>query len=59
MSKEFLVEEHKEEIYQLEEDLRGLIEYDEWSAREYGRTEVDYYCTAYNLLKVGYRKVAD
>lgn len=58
MENDFL-SEHIEEIRQLEEDLCGLIEYDEWSAREYNSTEIDYYWTAYNLIKVGYRKVAD
>lgn len=57
--KEFLIEEHTEEIAQLEKELHELIDYDEWSAREYGETKVDYYWTAFNLLKAGYRKVAD
>ena len=34
-----------------------LISYDEWSAREFGEKIVDYYDTAINLLKAGYRKV--
>ena len=57
--KEFLIDEHAEEIAQLEEELYELIGYDEWSAREYGETKVDYYRTACNLLKAGYRKVID
>ena len=56
-AKEFLIDEHR--ISQLEEELRDLIDYDEWSAREYGENRVDYYCTAINLIKAGYRKVED
>lgn len=59
MSKEFLIEEHEEEIKQLEKELYNLIDYDEWCAREYGDTRVDYYWTAFNLIKAGYRKVVD
>lgn len=58
MANDFLTE-HMEEIRQLEEELYHLIDYDEWSAREYGSTEVDYYWTAFNLIKAGYRKVAE
>lgn len=57
MEKVFLLDEHKEEIAQLEKELQSLIDYDEWSAREYGDTRVDYYTTAINLLKAGYRKI--
>ena len=59
MEKEFLIDEHQEEILQLEKELHELIDYDEWSAREYGETNVDYYWTAFNLLKAGYRKVIE
>ena len=59
MAKEFLIEEHSSEIALLEQELHELIDYDEWSAREYGETNVDYYWTAFNLLKAGYRKVTD
>ena len=59
MAKEFLIDEHQEEILQLEKELRELIDYDEWSSRELGVDMVDYYCTAFNLLKAGYRKVLD
>lgn len=59
MEKEFLINEHEKEIAQLAEELYKLIDYDEWSAREYGETEVDYYGTAFNLLEAGYRKVTD
>jgi hypothetical protein len=58
MTNDFLTE-HMEEIRQLEEELYSLIDYDEWSAREYGSTEIDYYWTAYNLIKAGYRKVEE
>ena len=54
--KEFVIEDHKEEINQLEKELRKLIDYDEWSAIEFGENKVDYYWTAVNLLKAGYRK---
>jgi hypothetical protein len=57
MEKEFLIDEHAEEIAKLEEDLTKLIDYDEWAAREYGATEVDYYWTAVRLIKAGYRKI--
>lgn len=57
MKDEFDLIEHKEEISQLEKELHKLIDFDEWSALEYGETKVDYYWTAINLLKAGYRKV--
>lgn len=57
--KPFNINEHSDEINQLENELRGLIEYDEWSAREYGTTSVDLYETAVNLIKAGYRKVGE
>lgn len=38
------------------EDLRKCLSFDEWSAREYGQTEVDYYWSALNLVDIGYRK---
>jgi hypothetical protein len=57
MEKEFLIDEHKEEIARLEEELTRLIDIDEWAAREYGDTRIDYYWTAINLLRAGYRKV--
>ena len=56
MAKEFLYEEHVAEINQLADELPDIIDYDEWSAREYGSTDVDYTWTAFNLLKAGYRK---
>lgn len=43
-------------ILEIEEDLRKIIDYDEWSAREYGEERVDYYTTAINLYNAGYRK---
>ena len=57
MKKEFLIDDYQEEILQLEKELLELITYDEWSAIEYGEKNVDYYWTAFNLLKAGYRKV--
>ena len=56
MGKEFLIEEHAEEINQLYHELQELIDYDEWAGREYGETKVDYYWTAFNIIKAGYRK---
>ena len=44
-------------ILEIESDLREIIDYDEWAAREYGDTKVDLYSTAINLYKAGYRKV--
>ena len=44
-------------ILEIEEDLRKLISYDEWSALEYGEEKVDLYDTAMNLYNAGYRKV--
>lgn len=56
MEDEFLIEEHEEEINQLYKELQELIDYDEWAGREYGETKVDYYWTAFNIIKAGYRK---
>lgn len=44
-------------ILEIESDLREIIDYDEWAAREYGEERVDLYSTAINLYKAGYRKV--
>lgn len=55
--KPFNIDEHSDEILQLTDELRELIEYDYWSAMEYGNTSVDLYETAVNLIKAGYRKV--
>ena len=43
-------------ILEIEEDLQKIIDYDEWSAREYGEERVDLYSTAVNLYNAGYRK---
>lgn len=56
MDKEFLIDEHKEEILRLTKELEELICYDEWAAIEYDIDRVDYYWTAINLLQAGYRK---
>lgn len=50
-------EEKNKEILSISHDLENLIDYDEWSAREYGETKVDVYVTAMNLYNAGYRKV--
>lgn len=57
--KEFLIDEHFEEIKLLEEELGKLIDYDEWSAREYGVERVDCWQTAVNILRAGYSKHKD
>ena len=44
-------------ILEIESDLREIIDYDEWAAREYGEERVDLYSTAINLYMAGYRKV--
>ena len=44
-------------ILEIEKDLREIIDYDEWAAREYGEEKVDLYDTAINLYNAGYRKV--
>ena len=57
LEKEFYIEDHAEEIRQLEKELHNIIDYDEWAGKEFGETKVDYYWTAVNLLKAGYRKI--
>ena len=47
---------HKE-IWTIANELEDIIDYDEWSAREYGETKVDTFGTAYRLYEAGYRKV--
>ena len=49
---------HKE-IWSIANELDDIIDYDEWSAREYGETKVDTFGTAYRLYEAGYRKVKD
>ena len=44
-------------ILEIEKDLQNLIDFDEWTAREYGEDRVDLYSTAINLYNAGYRKV--
>lgn len=52
------IKEKNKYIYDIEADLRnGIIDYDEWSAREYGTIEVDNHSTALNLYNAGYRKI--
>ena len=47
---------HKE-IWAIANEIEDIIDYDEWSAREYGETKVDTFGTAYRLYEAGYRKV--
>ena len=56
MEKEFYIEDHTKEIAELAKELHDIIDYDEWAGREFGETKVDYYFTAVNLIKAGYRK---
>ena len=46
----------KKKIEEMARDLFDCLEYDEYSAREYGETEVDTDATARNLYKQGYQK---
>lgn len=51
--------EYNQAIFDINEDLQKIISFDEWAAREYGETSVDYYDTALSLYLAGYRKVKD
>lgn len=53
----FLWGDQMENIAQLEKELSELISYDEQLTDEGKKVKVDYYWTALNLLKAGYRKV--
>lgn len=44
---------NEKEIEEMAKVLKNCIEYDEWEAREYGQTEVDFDTTAYNLFNAG------
>jgi hypothetical protein len=48
--------DEKKQIEEMAKDLQDCIDYDEWAAREYGETYVDYDSTAFNMVKLGYRK---
>lgn len=50
-------DERQKEIWAIANELDDIIDYDEWSAREYGETKVDTFGTAYRLYEKGYRKV--
>ena len=54
ISKEQLEREKREAIFS--SDLQGCIEYDEWSAREYGVESIDFDATAEKMVAKGYRK---
>jgi hypothetical protein len=47
----------EKQIEEMARDLFECLEYDEWSSREYGETEVDTDTTARNLINKGYRKI--
>ncbi len=46
----------EKEVLLVTNDLREVISYDEWSAREYGETQVDFDWTARKLIDKGYHK---
>ena len=48
---------YRNTISEMNDDLDKIIDYDEWAAREYGETRVDYYSTAIQLYAAGYRKI--
>ena len=50
-------EQYNKDVLEINKDLEDVISYDEWSAREYGETSVDYYSTAQNLYDKGYRRI--
>lgn len=54
-----MTETEKKEIEEMARDLQDCIDYDEWAAREYGETYVDYDSTALNMVKLGYRKQSE
>ena len=51
------LKEYNETLNEIDKDLHEAIDYDEWSAKEYGETKVDYYWSARNLYNMGYRKI--
>lgn len=51
------MKEYKEIISAMDDDLQEIVDYDEWSAIEYGETRVDYWYSAKNLYNAGYRKI--
>ena len=51
------MKEYKEIISAMDDDLQEIVDYDEWSAIEYGETKVDYWYSAKNLYNAGYRKI--
>lgn len=57
MSNSFSFEENKDDIAQLEKDLRDLVAATIFRATDGGiGIEMDYRNTAINLIKVGYKK---
>ena len=57
MDRRFLWSEHTEEIAQLEKELSELISYDKQPTDEGEEVKIDYYWTAFNLIKAGYHRV--
>ena len=51
------LKEYTSTISKMDDDLNEIIDYDEWAAREYGETRVDYYSSAVRLYNAGYRKI--
>lgn len=56
MSEEEL-REYNKTISDIYTDLQNNIDFDEWAAREYGETRIDYLYSAKNLYDAGYRKI--
>lgn len=52
----FLWGDQMENIAQLEKELSELISYDEQLTDEGKEVKVDYYWTAFNLIKAGYHR---
>ena len=48
---------YNQTINTINNDLNEIIDYDEWAAKEFGEMTVDYWCSAENLYKMGYRKI--
>lgn len=50
------IKEENKKFVELKKDLVDSLDYDEWSAIEYGNDPLDIYETAWNLFNKGYRK---
>lgn len=52
------LEQYNKDILEMDKELQEIISFDEWAAREYGETSIDYYSTAQNLYEKGYRRIS-